>query len=138
MLQFRENDVADAKRTLLQGQARVPASGKILWGLGLVSVMEGNPAQAADKFEHAVDLLPEWAGSYSMLGVFYFQTGQIDKAKEVLDRFRNSNAGGLDINRIEQVLASASPATPVANGPLPMAKRQQLLQMAQFLVDKTL
>ena len=138
MLQFRENDVAGAKRTLLQGQARVPASGKILWGLGLASVMEGNNAQAADKFEHAVDLLPEWAGSYSMLGVFYFQTGQIDKAKEVLDRFRNSNAGGLDINRIEQVLASPDPATPIANGPLPMAKRQQLLQMAQFLVDKTL
>jgi tetratricopeptide (TPR) repeat protein len=100
--------------------------------------MEGNNAQAADKFEHAVDLLPEWAGSYSMLGVFYFQTGQIDKAKEVLGRFRNSNAGGLDINRIEQVLASADPATSVATGPLPMEKRQQLLQMAQFLVDKTL
>jgi len=138
MLEFRENAAADAKRTLLQGQARVPASGKILWGLGLASVMEGNTAQAADQFEHAVDLLPEWAGSYSMLGVFYFQTGQIDKAKEVLDRFRNSNAGGLDIHRIEQTLASANAATPVANGPLPMAKRQQLLQMAQFLVDKTL
>jgi len=72
MLQFRENDIADAKRTLLQA-ARVPGSGKILWGLGLASVMEGNNAQAADKFEHAVDLLPEWAGSYSMLGVFYFR-----------------------------------------------------------------
>ena len=39
-----------------------------------------------------MDLLPEWPGSYSTLGVFYFQTGQIAKAKEVLDRFKNSNA----------------------------------------------
>jgi len=84
MLQFRENDIADAKRTLLQGQARVPGSGKILWASVSLLSWRGNNAQAADKFEHAVDLLPEWAGSYSMLGVFYFQTGQIDKAKEVL------------------------------------------------------
>ena len=36
--------------------------------------------------------LPEWPGSYSTLGVFYFQTGQIAKAKEVLNRFKNSSA----------------------------------------------
>jgi tetratricopeptide (TPR) repeat protein len=138
MLQFRENDVAAAKRTLLQGQTRMPASGEILWGLGLASVMEGDTARATRQFEHAVDLLPEWAGSYSMLGVFYYQTGQINRAKEVLDRFRNSNAGGLDVNRIEQTLAATPQTAPAADSPLPVAKRQQLLQIAQFLVDKTL
>ena len=52
-----------------------------------------------------MDLLPEWPGSYSTLGVFYFETGQIAKAKDVLDRFKNSNgSGAVDINRIEQVL----------------------------------
>ena len=50
-------------------------------------------------------MLPEWAGSYSTLGVFYYQTGQIEKAREVLDRFKGSNAGGLDVGRIEQALA---------------------------------
>ncbi len=139
MLQLRANDLAAAQRTLLRGQTRMPASGKILWGLGLTSVMRGDTAQAEKQFEHAVDLLPEWAGSYSMLGVFYFQTGQIDKSKEVLDRFRNSNAGGsLDVNRIEQVLAATPETTAAASGPLPLIKRQQLLQMAQLLVDKTL
>ena len=111
LLQFRENDIAGAKQTLLKGQARIPGSGKILWGLGIASVLEGNTAEAAEQFERAVDMLPEWPGSYSTLGVFYFQTGQIDKAKEVLNRFKNSNASGsLDVNRIEQVLEQA-PAT---------------------------
>ena len=35
----------------------------IAWGMGLVSVLRGNSAQAAQLLERAVDLLPEWAGS---------------------------------------------------------------------------
>jgi tetratricopeptide (TPR) repeat protein len=139
LLQLRENSIADAKQTLLRGQARVPSSGKILWGLGIVSALEGNTPQAADELARAVDLLPEWPGSYSTLGVFYFQTGQIDKAKEVLNRFKNSSErGALDINRIEQVLATAPATTPAANEPMTMANRQQLLRLALTLADRTL
>jgi hypothetical protein len=83
-------------------------------------------------------LLPEWPGSYSTLGVFYFQTGQIDKAKEVLNRFKSSSASGLDVNRIEQVLAQAPETSPAPNEPMSAANRQQLLQLALALADKTL
>ncbi|MBV8436413.1 MAG: tetratricopeptide repeat protein [Silvibacterium sp.] len=139
LLQIRSNDLMAAKETLLKGQSRVPGSGKILWGLGLVSVLEGKTSEAEDQFARAVDLLPEWPGSYSTLGVFYFQTGQIEKAREVLNRFKNSNAsGGLDVNRIEQVLAQASPSTSASDAPMPMASRQQLLQLALSLADRTL
>jgi tetratricopeptide (TPR) repeat protein len=139
LIQFRDVNVADAKQTLLKGQAHVPSSGKILWGLGLAAALEGNTAEAAEQFEHAVELLPEWPGSYSTLGVFYFQTGQIAKAREVLDRFKNSNVSGdLDVNRIEQVLAQASATTPTGDAPMPIANRKQLLQLALFLADKTL
>jgi tetratricopeptide (TPR) repeat protein len=139
LLQFRENDIAGAKQTLLKGKSHVPGSGKILWGLGLASALEGNTPEAAEQLEHAVDMLPEWPGSYSTLGVFYFQTGQIAKAREVLDRFKNSNAGGgLDVNRIEQVLAQAPATSPTGDAPMPVASRQQLLQLALFLADKTL
>ena len=108
--------------------------------MGIASVLEGNTAEAAGQFERAVDLLPEWPGSYSTLGVFYFQTGQIAKAKEVLDRFKNSSAsGGLDVNRIEQVLAQApATATPPETEPMTMADRAQLLQLALSLADRTL
>lgn len=139
LLELHENNVAEAKATLLKGQARVPGSGKIIWGLGLTSALEGKTAEATRQLEHAVEMLPEWPGSYSTLGVFYYQTGQIAKAKEVLDRFKNSNAkGGLDINRIEAVLAQAPAAAPTGDEPLSSAKKMQLLQLALFLADKTL
>jgi len=139
LLQLRENDIPGAKQTLSKGQARMPASGKILWGLGLASVLEGNTAVAAGQFERAVEMLPEWPGSYSTLGVFYFETGQIAKAKEVLDRFKNSNAaGGLDVNRIEQVLEQTPAVASASNEPLTMANRAQLLQLALTLADRTL
>jgi tetratricopeptide (TPR) repeat protein len=139
LLELREHNIAGAKQTLLQGQARIPGSGKILWGLGVASALEGNTAEAEQHFARAVDILPEWPGSYSTLGVFYFQTGQIDKAKEVLNRFKNSGGRGtLDINRIEQVLAQAPATSPAANEPMTMANREQLLRLALSLADRTL
>jgi tetratricopeptide (TPR) repeat protein len=139
LLQFRESHFSDAKQTLLNGQARMPGSGKILWGLGLASAMEGNTGEAARQLESAVDILPEWPGSYSTLGVFYFQTGQIDKAKEVLNRFKSSNANsGLDISKIEQVLAQSSAAPSASSEPMTPAQSRQFLQLALFFADKTL
>jgi tetratricopeptide (TPR) repeat protein len=139
LVQLRSNDVRGAMETLQQGLARIPASGKILWGLGLISVIEGNTAQAAERFERAVELLPEWAGSYSTLGVFYYQTGQIEKAREVLNRFKGSNAaGGLDVNRIEEALARAPAQSSSTREPMPLVARQQLLQLALSLAERTL
>jgi len=139
LLQLRLNDLSDAAKTLREGLARIPGSGKLLWGQGLLSVLEGKTAQAGEQLQQAVDLLPEWSGSYSTLGVFYYQTGQIDKARELLKRFEGSNAGGgLDVNRIQEALERA-PAMPViVNEPLPMQARQQLLQFAVTIVDRTL
>jgi Tfp pilus assembly protein PilF len=124
---------------LQTGLARIPNSGKILWGMGIVSALQGETGKAAEQLQRAVDLLPEWPGSYSTLGVFYYQTGQIEKAREVLDRFKGSKAaGGFDLNRIEEALSKA-PAQPASeNEPMPMAARQQLLQIALMLADRTL
>ena len=139
LLQLRANDVGGAKDTLQKGLARIPSSGKIQWGLGLVSVLEGNTAEAARRLERAVELLPEWSGSYSTLGVFYYETGQIDKAREVLNRFKGNNVAGLDVNRIEEALSRA-PSAPQASDrePMPMLARQQLLQIALTVADRTL
>ena len=138
LVQLRSHNLSGAKQTLQKGLARIPSSGKIQWGLGIVSALEGNTAQAAERLERAVELLPEWPGSYSTLGVFYFQTGQIEKAREVLDRFKGSNAGGLDVNRIEEVLSRAPARPSSAQEPMSMAARQQLLQLALSLADRTL
>ncbi|MGB7232788.1 MAG: tetratricopeptide repeat protein [Candidatus Acidiferrum sp.] len=139
LVQLRENDVPAADETLHKGLERIPSSGKIFWGLGLVSALQGKTPQAETDLERAVDLLPEWSGSYSTLGFFYFQTGEIAKAREVLDRFKGSNAaGGLDINRIEEALARAPDVPSTINEPMPMPARMQLLQLALSLADRTL
>jgi len=138
LVELRQGDPRGAEETLQKGLDRVPGSGKILWGLGIVSVLEGKTVQAAAQLERAVELLPEWAGGYSTLGVFYYETGQIDKAREVLDRFKGSKAGGLDVNRIEEALSKTPPAATSTGEPMPMAARQQLLQFALFLADRTL
>ena len=139
LVQLRENNISSAEGILRKGLTRIPSSGKIFWGLGVISALEGKTAQAAEYFERAVDLLPEWSGSYSTLGVFYYQTGQIAKAREVLNRFKGSNAGGLDVNRIEAALSGATPTTAGSlNEPMSIVARQQLLQFALSLADRTL
>ncbi len=139
LIELRSNDIEAAQKTLAKGQARMPGSGKIYWGLGLASALQGNTAEAASRFERAVDLLPEWAGGYSTLGVFYFEIGKIDKAKEVLNRFKESSANAsLDISRIEQVFAQASNTERSNDESLTAANKEQLLQLALSLADRTL
>jgi tetratricopeptide (TPR) repeat protein len=138
LVQLRENDLPGAEQTLQKGLARIPGSGKIIWGQGVISVMKGNTRIAAEKLERAVELLPEWAGSYSTLGVFYYQTGQIEKAREVLNRFKGSNAGGLDIGRIEQALSKAPAQDSTSQQSMPLAARQQMLQFALLVADRSL
>jgi tetratricopeptide (TPR) repeat protein len=139
LIDLRSNDVAAAQQTLAKGQSRIPSSGKIYWGLGLASALAGNIDQATARFERAVDLLPEWPGAYSTLGVFYFQIGQVDKAREVLKRFRDSSVGpSLDISRIEQVLDRAPASEAQTTGTLSAENKQQLLQFAIALADRTL
>ena len=139
LLQLRGNQLEEAKQTLLKGQTRIPGSGKLYWGLGLISALDGKSPQAAEQLERAVDLIPEWAGAYSTLGVFYFESGQIAKAKEVLGRFKTSSASGsLDIGKLEQVLEQTPETSATGNEPLAAANRAQLLQLALSLADRTL
>ncbi len=139
LIDLRAGNLGEGRRTLLRGLARIPASGKLYWGLGLTSVLEGNSIEATKQLERAVDLLPEWPGGYSTLGVFYFETGQIAKAKEVLERFRGSSVSGtLDMDRIEQVLDRASSTQSANTSPTAIADKSQFLQLALSLADRTL
>lgn len=137
LVQLRDGNVAGAGKTLNRGLARIPGSGKILWGLGIVAVEEDRTEEAAQRLERAVELMPEWVGSYSTLGFFYFQTGQIGKAREVLNRFKGSNAGGLNTGRIEDALSQAPAGSSSAPEPMSPAAREQLLQLALSIADRT-
>jgi tetratricopeptide (TPR) repeat protein len=138
LLDLRGGDISEARQILLKGQRRIHGSGKLYWGLGLTAAMQGNSSDAAASLERAIDLLPEWAGGYSTLGVFYFETGQVAKARDVLNRFKNSSANGsLDIDRIAQVLDQA-PTDKANSGPTALADKAQFLQLALSLADRTL
>jgi tetratricopeptide (TPR) repeat protein len=139
LIDLRSNDTEAAQQTLARGQSRIPGSGKLYWGMGLTSALQGNTDKAASQLERAVDLLPEWAGGYSTLGVFYFQIGKIDKAREVLNRFKESSSGAsLEINQIENALDRASTAPPGGDQTMTAVNKEQLLQLALSLADRTL
>ena len=139
LIELRAHDIDAAQQTLSKGQSRIPASGKIYWGMGLTSMMRGDTSEASQQFERAVDLLPEWGGGYSTLGVFYFQIGRIDKAKAVLNRFKESSASSsLEIDRIEQVLEHAPADAGAGDKVLTAENKEQFLQLALSLADRTL
>jgi len=139
LIQLRRGDPVSARQTLDRGRARVPGSGKLFWGLGIVSAVEGRNTEAAGELERAVDLLPEWPGGYSALGVFYFRNGEIAKAREVFDRFRNSTASGsLPADQIERVLDTAANSAGDAPRTMDPQARAQFLQLALQLADRTL
>src|SRR5215471_4394147 len=104
---LRAGDLPRAEHALHQALAHTPDSGKLFWGLGIVAAVEGRSQETEDFLNRALDLLPEWQSGYSALAMFYYETGQINKARETVDRYvRVFPHGGVDISRIRQMLES--------------------------------
>jgi len=56
----------------------------------------------------------------------------------VIKGLRCNAAGGLDVNRIEQALSQAPTQPAAVREPMPIVTRQQLLQLALSLAERTL
>jgi tetratricopeptide (TPR) repeat protein len=138
LVYLRAGNTSTARETLQRGLKRTPDAGELLWGMGILSVMEGHTDRAEQYLEKSVDLLPGWPGSYSALGVLYFETGQIAKSRETLERFKQAGTrGGIDVQRIEQALSAAAAQnrnTGEVQELTPQAK-QQFLQIALALAE---
>ena len=85
LAELRAGNTAAAGQALKRGLQQAPNSGAILWGLGVVSVLEGANDLAESYLRRALDLMPEWRGSYQTLEMLYVQTGQGEKAQETLE-----------------------------------------------------
>ncbi len=85
LAELRAGNAAAAGQALQRGLQHTPDSGAILWGLGVLSVLEGADDRAESYLRRALDLMPEWRGSYQTLEMLYIQTGQVEKAQETLD-----------------------------------------------------
>jgi tetratricopeptide (TPR) repeat protein len=131
-------DAPAAEKTLRAGLARIPDSGRLFWGMGVLSAFTGKNAQAEANFKKAADLMPDWQSSYSVLGIFYYETGQIDAARETLNQYqRLFPHGALDVARIQQALQQAeSPNAKIENPKsLPPEARLRFLQVAFALAE---
>jgi tetratricopeptide (TPR) repeat protein len=106
--QLSGGDTIGAGETLHTGLSRVPDSGRIAWGLGVLSVMEAQCQQAEKHFDRALDLLPDWPSAYSALAVLYLNTGQAAKARAVFQRYQEIfPRGPFHTEVIEKELAAA-------------------------------
>jgi tetratricopeptide (TPR) repeat protein len=137
LAELQSGATAEAESTLRNGLARTPDSGRLTWGLGIVSVTEGKNQEAGKYFNRTIDLLPEWQTGYSSLGVFYYQTGQIDRAREILDRYSTLFPHGvLDVDRIRQVLASKTEySASTVPRKLSPQERRQVVQILTAMLE---
>jgi tetratricopeptide (TPR) repeat protein len=139
MAHLRAGEDADAEAAMRQGFAHIPNSGKLFWGMGILSALEGKNDQAEDFLRRAVDLMPEWQGGYTALGLFCFATGQIAKAREVVDRYTAMfPRGEINVARLRETLAAASAAGSQPAKPRILSPQagQQFLQLALAWADQ--
>jgi len=135
--QLSGGDTIGAGKTLEVGLSRIPDSGPIAWGMGVLSVMEGQGKQAEEHFVRALELLPDWPSAYSALAVLYLNTGQVAKARGVFQKYQETFPHGpLDTNVIEKQLAAAEEKPQAAQTITPQM-RSQFLLLAFALADRT-
>ncbi|MDE3179818.1 MAG: tetratricopeptide repeat protein [Acidobacteriota bacterium] len=134
LAEIQANHLEQARQTLLEGRRRIPNSGKVIWGMGVLAVVEGRNTDAENDFRQALDLLPQWESSYSVLGAFYFDTGQVSKASQTLDRYaRIFPHGQLNVEGLRHLLAESPRETaPISLSP---PARARFLAMALTLAD---
>jgi len=136
MLQLSLANTTGAAKTLRAGLSRIPDSGRIMWGLGVLSVMEQKCQQAEEYFERALDLLPGWPSAYSALAVLYLDTGQVAKAHAVFDKYQAIfPRGPFDAKVIERELAAAEQQPQGLRAMTPLMQ-SQFLQLAFALADQ--
>ena len=133
--QLGGGDTIAASKTLRAGLSRVPDSGRIAWGLGVLSVMEGQCQQAEEYLDRALDLLPDWPSAYSARAVLYLDTGQTAKARAVFQRYQEIfPKGPFNTEAIEKGLVAAE-ERPQALRTLTPPMQSQFLQLAFALAN---
>jgi Flp pilus assembly protein TadD len=136
---LRAGDPHGAEKALQQALAHTPDSGKLFWGMGIVAAVDGRTHDTEEFLNKALELMPEWQSGYSALAMFYYETGQINKAREIVDRYvRVFPNGGVDIRRIQQMLESSrNQDTFIGPRTLSPEARQRFLQIALALADES-
>jgi Flp pilus assembly protein TadD len=137
--QLRADETKNAEATLRQGLARVPDSGVLYWGLGVVSILQGDARKGEVCLKKAVDLAPARESTLTALGIFYYEVGRIEEAREVLRRYTEVFPhGSIDVDKIRQTLDSApvSKNTSRKSSELSANARREFYQLALMLAEE--
>jgi predicted Zn-dependent protease len=82
----RKKDFAGARKLAGEAAAAVPQEGRFHEFLGEVALLEKRPKEAIPHYQRAIDLNPEYFGSYLGAGVAQLQAGNRAQAEEWLKR----------------------------------------------------
>jgi tetratricopeptide (TPR) repeat protein len=111
LAQLQAGDPQQAYATLQRGLARVPDSGKLYWGLGVTSVALGEDTRAESYLKKAMNLAPARESSFLALGIFYYESGRIADARDMLERYSAAFPHpSMDVSKIRETLNAAAPA----------------------------
>jgi tetratricopeptide (TPR) repeat protein len=109
LAELRSGNTEAARETLRRGLTRVPDSGILYWGLGIASVLQNDPNQAEASLKKAIDLSPSREGILMTLGIFYYEAGQIENAKQVLQRYAELfPEGSMNVDKMRATLDAAA------------------------------
>ena len=136
LAELRSGNTEAARDTLQSGLTRVPDSGILYWGMGITSVLQNEPNQAETSLRKAVDLSPSREGILMTLGIFYYEAGQIENAKQVLQRYTEIfPEGSMNVDKMRATLDAAATEKTSSNkvAGLPANARREFYELAANL-----
>ncbi len=140
LAELRSGNTEAARETLQRGLTRVPDSGILYWGMGITSVLQNEPNQAETSLRKAVDLSPSREGILMTLGIFYYEAGQIENAKQVLNRYTEMfPEGSMNADKMRATLDAAAMKKKSSNklAGLSADARREFYELATNLATET-
>jgi len=140
LAELRSGNTEAARETLQRGLARVPDSGILHWGMGITFVLQNDPTQAEASLRKAIELSPSREGILMTLGIFYYEAGQIENARQVLQRYTEMfPEGSMNVDKMRATLdaaASEKKSSPKLTG-LSADARREFYELAANLASET-
>ena len=100
LLDLRGGDIEEAQQILLKGQARIPASGKLYWGLGLTAAMQGNTNEPQLNLSERSICCPSGREVIRRLASSTFKRDRSPRPEKCSIASRTAAQASLDIDRI--------------------------------------
>ena len=96
-------------------------------------MLRGDGAKAEASLNKAVELAPEREGALMSLGIFYYEAGQIERAKEVLERYHEMFPQGMNVEQMRATLEAAD--SQPRNAALTPEGRREFYELSLKLAD---